>query len=130
MSPILGIGTDIVDVERMRRALGRSGRRFIERAFTEREAGYCLSRADPAVHFAGRFAAKEAVFKALGTGWAGGMGWRDVEVVADEGPPTAFLSGRAKKLACEMGALEPVRVSISHERTFAVAFAVLEGKDD
>lgn len=129
MSPVVGIGTDIVDVERLRLALRRSGDRFVERVFTEAEAAYCRGRPDPALHFAGRFAAKEAVLKALGSGWARGVGWRDVEVALGDGPPEVRLSGRARELAESLGARDPVRISISHVRAFAVAFAVVEGKD-
>jgi len=127
MVPVMGIGTDVVDVERVRSALDRFGPRFVEKAFTEAEAGYCGAKADPAVHFAGRFAAKEAVLKALGTGWGAGVGWRDVEVVAGQGPPAVRLSGRAFELARSMGVEEPVLLSISHVKTTAVAFALLQG---
>ncbi|MHC4778262.1 MAG: holo-ACP synthase, partial [Planctomycetota bacterium] len=99
MHSIIGIGTDIVDVERVRSALQRHGRRFVAKAFTEAEAGYCGVKADPAAHYAGRFAAKEAVLKALGVGWSGGVGWRDVEVKASPGPPAVNLSGRAAEIA-------------------------------
>lgn len=127
MSPVLGIGTDIVDVERIRSALRRHGDRFVSRAFTRAESAYCEARSDPAIHFAGRFAAKEAVLKALGTGWSGGVGWRDVEVLPDGGPVRVRLSGRALEVARALGAREPVRLSISHTGATAVGFALVEG---
>ncbi|MHC5081695.1 MAG: holo-ACP synthase [Planctomycetota bacterium] len=126
MNPILGIGTDIIEVERVRSALQRHGNRFVTRAFTEAEAGYCGTQADPAVHFAGRFAAKEAVLKALGVGWSGGVGWRDVEVLSD-GAPRVRLLGRAADLARAQGVAEPVMISIAHVQSMAVAFALLQG---
>jgi holo-[acyl-carrier protein] synthase len=127
MDSIIGIGTDVVDVERVRAALGRHGRRFVARAFTDAEAGYCDVKADPALHFAGRFAAKEAVLKALGTGWSRGVGWRDVEVEATAGAPAVRLWGRAAEIARDRGVEGPVLLSISHDRAMAVAFAVLQG---
>ncbi|MFB3071900.1 MAG: holo-ACP synthase, partial [bacterium] len=91
---VVGTGIDMVGIERFRRALDRHGERFLKRIFTHRERSECSGRADPARHLAARFAAKEAVFKALGTGWARGVGWRDVEVTADDyGRPVCTLRG-------------------------------------
>lgn len=119
-----GVGTDIVDVDRIREMLRRFGSGFEERVFTPGEIAYCRRMRDPAVHFAGRFAAKEAVMKALGTGWSGGVGWRQVEVVS-AGPPEVRLSGAAKAIAeCAGGG--PLRLSISHTAAYAVAVALLE----
>ena len=126
MGSILGIGTDVVEVERLRAALERHGDRFLEKAFTEAEARYCGSQADPAVHFAGRFAAKEAVLKALRTGWGGGVSFRDVEVISEGRAPEVALRGRAAEVAREMGAAAPVLLSISHSRSVAVAVALLQ----
>ena len=120
-----GVGTDIVDIDRMRKVLDRLGPRFERRVFTEEEIDYCRSRPDAAVHFAGRFAAKEAVMKALTTGWGRGVGWRDIEVVSSDGPPTARLSGRAGEVArVDRGGR--VHLSISHSDCHAVAVAVVE----
>ena len=73
---IIGIGIDIVDLDRFQRMLDRHGKRFLAKTFSEEEIAYCQSRKNPAQHFAARFAAKEAVFKALGTGWREGMSWK------------------------------------------------------
>ncbi|MFA5843714.1 MAG: holo-ACP synthase [Coriobacteriia bacterium] len=124
---IAGLGVDIVEIERMRVALERHPR-MRERCFSEEERAYCDSRNRPAVHYALRFAAKEAVLKALGTGFAG-MRFRDVEVVRDRtGRPTPRLSGRAAAVAAEAGVVE-LHVSLSYTHTNAVASAVAIAAD-
>lgn len=122
---VRGVGTDIVEIDRIRKVLDRLGSRFERRVFTAQEIDYCRSRRDAAVHFAGRFAAKEAVMKALTTGWGRGVGWRDIEVVSLEGPPTAKLTGRAGEVA-RIGRGGRVHLSISHSDSHAVAVAVVE----
>lgn len=106
--------------------------RFVERVFTEGERGYCDARGASAMqHYAARFAAKEAALKALGTGWAGGLGWQDVEVVSREsGAPTLVLHRRALKLFHQLGATD-AHLSLSHTYQHAIAQVVLErrGKD-
>jgi len=120
---IEGIGTDIVSVERIRAVALRRGDLFLQRVFTEGELEYCLKRKDPYQCLAARFAAKEAVLKALGTGLLG-CRWTDVEVVrSGSSPPEAHLSGNAGKLAGDRG-IARVLLSISHERDMAVAFAL------
>lgn len=124
---IVGTGIDLVGIERFRRALERHGDRFLERVFTPRERDECASRADPARHLAARFAAKEAVFKALGTGWGRGVGWRDAEVISDDrGRPVCTLSGAAQVHLEDLGG-HAVLVSITHEGDLAVAQAVAVG---
>ena len=119
-----GIGVDIVSVERINRAMKRT-QGFEERAFTALERDYCLGKARPSEYFAARFAAKEAVMKALGKGLAG-VGLQDIEIVSDgESRPEARLTGKALERLRQMGA-KRVHLSISHEREFAVAFAVVE----
>jgi len=123
---IVGIGIDIVEISRLRRAIDRQGDRFIRRVYTETEQEYCLKHRDPAPYFAVRFAAKEALFKALGTGWAFGVSWVDAEVHRnDQGAPRLALSGRAAVLAAELGAVA-VHVSLSHSETAAIAIVILE----
>jgi holo-[acyl-carrier protein] synthase len=119
---IAGLGVDIVEIQRMAAALERHpGMR--ERLFSERERAYCEKRNKPEVHYALRFAAKEAVLKALGTGFAG-MKFTDVEVARDAGGrPTPQLSGRAAELAEQMGVRE-LHLSLSYTHTTAVASAV------
>lgn len=118
-----GIGTDIVDIDRIKRIIERKGERFLKRVFTGQELDYCLSRANPYPCLAARFAAKEAVLKSLGTGLAG-CRWTDVEIVRT-GPsaPEVLLAGSARK-AAEGRGIYRVMISISHDRGSAVAFAL------
>lgn len=119
-----GVGVDLVEIARMEEAITRRPR-LKRRLFTDAERAYCERRARPAEHYAARFAAREAVLKALGTGFAG-MGFKDVEVVVDErtGAPSARLFGAAAARAQELGVQE-VALSLSHTREVAVANAVL-----
>ncbi|MEW5762051.1 MAG: holo-ACP synthase [Bacillota bacterium] len=126
---IAGIGVDIVDIHRIRRAAAKSGGRFLDRIFTPGEREYCLARPDPYPSLAGRFAAKEAVLKALGAGLAG-CGWQDVEVLPGPGgTPLVHLHGGAAALARARGVTEVV-VSVAHEKEYAVAFAVALGRKE
>jgi len=119
---ITGLGVDIVEIERMREALRRRPR-IKERLFSDEERAYCESRNRPDIHYAMRFAAKEAVLKALGTGFSG-VRFRDVEVVRDErGRPTPRLSGGAAQMAESAGVVE-MHLSLSFTHTTAVASAV------
>jgi holo-[acyl-carrier protein] synthase len=119
---ITGLGVDIVEIERMGIALARHPR-MRERLFSDAERAYCDGRNRPEIHYALRFAAKEAVLKALGTGFAG-MKFKDVEVVRDAGGrPTPRLSGRAAEVAEEIGVRE-LHLSLSYTHTTAVASAV------
>ena len=130
MSRILGIGIDLVECARLERALQAPwSQRFLERVFTDLERSYCLSRPRPAVHLAARFAAKEAAFKALGSGvWAHSMGWRQVEVLRVEGSgPRLLLHGAAAELAAGLGVNEAL-LSMSHSTTWAVAQVLLQGE--
>lgn len=120
---IEGIGTDIVNVARIRDITLRRGARFLKRVFTESELEYCFKRKDPYQCLAARFAAKEAVFKSLGTGLIG-CRWTDVEVVrSGYSAPVVQLGGNAGKMAGGRG-IARVLVSISHDRGMAVAFAL------
>jgi holo-[acyl-carrier protein] synthase len=124
---IIGVGIDIIEISRVRAAIDRNGERFITRVFTESERAYCKARRPSDIHYAGRFAAKEAAFKALGTGWSGKIKWTDVEVEnASSGPPKLRFSGAALERFKAMGATG-VHLSISHSRDYAVATAILEG---
>ncbi|HEY6549720.1 MAG TPA: holo-ACP synthase [Solirubrobacterales bacterium] len=113
-----GLGIDLLEIERLERALERHPR-LAERVFTEAERDYAAARARPGRHLAARFAAKEAVVKALGL--AGGFGLREIEVVAGE-PPRVCLSGRAAEVADG----ESVEISLTHSRDFAAAVAIVE----
>lgn len=119
---IRGLGVDIVEIDRMRAALARHPR-MRERVFSDAERAYCDARNKPEIHYAMRFAAKEAVLKALGTGFRG-MRFRDVEVMRDEhGRPVPHLYGRAAQVAQERGVVE-LHLSLSFTHTTAVASAV------
>lgn len=124
---ILGIGLDVVETAQIRRLLAAHGRRFEERVFTAGERGDCAGRADREQAFAARFAAKEACFKALGTGWSQGVSFLQVEVTrTDGGAPALRLSGRAADRARERG-VRSVHVSLSHQAGIAAAAVILEG---
>ncbi|MBM3790648.1 MAG: holo-ACP synthase [Acidobacteria bacterium] len=123
---IIGVGVDIVDIRRMRRALERQDERFVRRLFTPAEAEFCRRHHDPVPYFAVRFAAKEALFKALGTGWSGGVSWLEVEVTREEQQaPSMTLTGKAEELSRSLGA-RTVHVSLSHSDESAVAIVILE----
>ena len=118
-----GIGVDMLEIERMEQVMRRRPS-FVRRVFTEEERAYCDASARPAEHYAARFAAREAVLKALGTGFSGGVGLRDVSVTRDAaGRPQALLTGRAAQIARERGVRE-IALSISHTREVAVANAL------
>jgi holo-[acyl-carrier protein] synthase len=124
---VVGIGLDLVEVERVAGALERHGDRFERRLFTESESAYCRSMAHPERHFAARFAAKEAVSKCFGTGIGEGMGWLDIEIVRGAtGAPACVLRGAAAETARRAGARE-VLVSLSHTDRHAIAQAVAVG---
>ncbi len=123
---IVGIGIDIVEIKRLRDTLERQKDRFLRRVFTPAEQEYCAAHRDPVPHYAVRFAAKEALFKAIGTGWAKGVSWLDVEVLRGrEGPPAITLSGEARKISDTMGIVS-VLVSLSHSVENATAIVILE----
>jgi holo-[acyl-carrier protein] synthase len=121
---IVGIGTDIVECARIGRMIERHGEYFIERVFTAREIEYCRSHKTQVERFAGRWAAKEAILKALGTGWRRGISWLDMEVRNDtSGRPVVSLGGGARKRARELR-ITDMLVSISHCRSYATAYAL------
>ncbi len=119
------IGVDIIEIERIERALAKFGNRFLRRVYTPLEAAFCRGRTS---ELAARFAAKEAVMKALGTG-ARGVAWREIEVLPNHrGKPLVYLHGRAKERAQRIG-LEEIDISMSHSRDFAVAFVAARSRD-
>lgn len=118
---ILGIGNDIVEVARIKSILTRYPQRFLDRVFTPHEQQYCLRRKEPALHLAGRFAAKEAIVKALGTGFSQGLSWLDFEIQNDpKGKPVVAFSPFAKELLGDLN----LHISISHCHQYATAFAI------
>ena len=126
---VIGIGTDIVECLRIAQMIERHGELFIGRVYTPHEIGYCSARKAATQHYAGRWAAKESVLKALGTGWSRGVSWRDMEIRNDgDGKPRGALAGGAKEISDSMG-INEFLVSISHCRSHATAIAVALGHD-
>ncbi len=125
---ILGLGIDLVDCDRIENSIERFGDRFLHRVFTEGEIAYAQSMKFPARHLAARFAAKEALSKAFGTGIGESMGWRDLDVQKREsGEPFVVLTGGAEKMAQERGVTK-VWISLSHTDKSGLATIVLEGE--
>jgi holo-[acyl-carrier protein] synthase len=124
---IVGIGTDLVDIPRIAAFADRWGDGGLRRIFSEAELAYCLALSDPAPSLAARFAAKEAFFKAVGTGFGVGGDWREVEVLRDpRGAPSLRIRGRAEKGARDAG-VRSMHLSLSHTDETAGAVVVLEG---
>jgi len=124
---VIGIGVDLVECARIQRAIDRFGDRFLDRVFTDGEIEYSMSMKFPARHLAARFAAKEAVSKAFGTGIGKAMGWRDIDVrKKPSGEPFLVFSGPAKQLAERRGVITAL-VTLSHTEHHAMATIVLEG---
>lgn len=125
MSEIFGIGTDIIEVVRMKKMVAR-GKPTLEAIFTLEEINYCTARARQSEHFAVRFAAKEAILKAMGTGWRGGLAFSEIEIINDElGKPEVFLHGEVKKFF-EGHQIRHTFISLSHTKEIAMAFVILE----
>ncbi|OGC84212.1 MAG: holo-[acyl-carrier-protein] synthase [candidate division Zixibacteria bacterium RBG_16_43_9] len=119
---IEALGIDLIEIKRIKKALERWGRRFLERVYTPKELEYCLKKRYPENSLAGRFAAKEAVMKALGTGLSSGVSWREIEILNDKkGKPEILLYGKTKKLLGK----KKVLISISHTKEDAIAQAVI-----
>jgi holo-[acyl-carrier protein] synthase len=123
---ILGIGLDATDIPRLAAILERYGERFLQRVFTAGEIAYCTQRRNPAPHLAGRFAAKEAAMKALGTGHSRGVIWKDIEVVRAGGPPRLQLHGGAARRANSLHVRRSL-LTITHSETLALAQVMLIG---
>ena len=125
---ILGVGIDIIEVARVEAAYGRFGRRFLNRILHPDEIAYCLSHKSPAPFLAARFAAKEAISKAFGTGIGSQLSWQDMEVKRKAtGEPFVILHGSGEKVLEERGA-RTVHISLSHTQNYAAAVAVLESE--
>jgi len=123
---VVGVGIDVIQNQRIRESLEKFGPRFLNRIYTETETGYCNNCAAPWIHFAARFAAKEAAFKALGTGWAAGVKWKDIEVQRlASGKPELHLYGEALNRATAMGATR-FHVSLTHDQLVSCAVVLLE----
>ncbi len=121
---ILGIGTDIVECVRIGRMIEQHGELFLGRVYTPCEIRYCQARKNATEHFAGRWAAKEAILKCLGTGWRKGIGWTDMEIRNNHhGAPQVSLCGAAREVAEQLG-ISHILLSISHCRSYATAYAL------
>ena len=126
MSNIIGLGLDATDIGRIAATIERYGDRFVGRIFTDGEIAYSRRRRLPAIHFAGRFAAKEAAMKALGTGHSRGVLWRDVEVVRRGGPPQLQFHGGAGRRFEAMGGRSSL-LTITHSEDLAMAQVMILG---
>ena len=124
MSNIIGLGLDATDIPRISAVIARYGDRFLRRIFTDAEIAYCMRRRDPSIHFAGRFAAKEAAMKALGTGHTQQVLWRGVEVIRHGGPPQLQFHGGAANRFASLGAGSAL-LTITHSDTLALAQVLL-----
>src|SRR5215207_6494866 len=121
---IIGLGVDLTDIPRIAQTYAQYGERFLKRVFTEGEIAYCMRRRDPIPSLAGRFAAKEAAMKALGTGHSRGVLWKDIEVFRQSGPPQLRLSGGAARRFDALGARRSL-LTITHAETLAIAQVML-----
>ncbi|NGX49257.1 MAG: Holo-[acyl-carrier-protein] synthase [Candidatus Anoxychlamydiales bacterium] len=123
MTNIKGIGTDIIEIERLRLVIKRKGAPFLEKIFTEAERKYCIKFKDSTIHYAARFSAKEAIAKALGTGFGKDLSFLDIEITNDEkGKPLAKLSKEAEKKFNK----PEILISISHTDALAITFAIYQ----
>ncbi len=123
---ILGVGIDIIEVDRIRRTWQQHGERFMHRILCESEIDYCIAQSDPGPSLAARFAAKEAVSKAFGTGIGAALGWHDIEILRQaSGQPLVLLHGKGVPLLQERGGRR-IHLSLSHSAGQAVAVAILE----
>jgi holo-[acyl-carrier protein] synthase len=123
---VLGVGTDLMEIERIRLSIARFGDRFLRRVYTPREIAYCQRKKNSAESFTARFAAKEAGAKALGTGISRGVSWLELEVLrAPSGQPRLELSGRAAQRASELG-VNTISLSLTHSRDTALAVVIME----
>ncbi len=123
---IIAIGTDLASIERVRALIEKHGDPFLARVFSERERAWCDGRGARATHYAGRFAAKEAVMKVLGTGWTQGVRWIDIELLREgDDAPRIELSGVSAEIARRLG-IARIHVSLSHDAGMALAFCVGE----
>ena len=123
---IIGLGVDIAEVPRIQAAIEGRGQRFLDRVFTPNEIAYCERFKNKFERYAGRFAAKEAAMKALGTGWRRGIRWVDLEVVREQsGRPTILLAGEAAKIAAQLG-VKRISLSITHTQSEALAQVIFE----
>jgi holo-[acyl-carrier protein] synthase len=125
---IVGVGIDIVQSGRIKEAIGKWENRFLNRIFTSLEQEYCLGHKNPHLFFGGRFAVKEAMFKALGTGWRGGVQWKEIQVEnLKSGQPVVQVFGKIKEILQQKNVAQ-IHVSISHDTDYALGEVILESR--
>ncbi len=123
---IIGIGIDIIEVSRIERLIHLYGKHFLHRIFTEDERKYCSSKHNSSVHYSGKFAGKESVLKALGTGLSKNIRWKDIEIISEKsGQPYVKIYGNARKILQNLGEVK-IHISISHTRKHASAITIIE----
>jgi len=127
---ILGIGTEIIECPRIGKMVENHGELFLRRVYTDREIRFCQSRKHAIEHFAGLWAAKEAILKALGSGWSQGVSWTDIEIrQVHRRQPRVLVAGEAKAMAIRRG-IGDILITISHCRTYATAYALALGTSE
>jgi holo-[acyl-carrier protein] synthase len=126
---VIGIGTEIVECLRIAQMIERHGEIFLARVFTQKEIEYCSSRRTATQHYAGRWAAKEAVLKALGMGWSNGISWRDIEVRENSGARQSVALGGGARRVCEQLEIADILITVAHCRTHATAYATALGRE-
>ena len=120
---VLGVGIDIIEIERIQRSIEKFDELFLNKIFTETELEYCLSKRNKYQHFAARFAAKEAIAKAIATGWSEGFRWKDIEIYNEpNGRPQVNLFGNLKKF---LGDDKELKITMSHSEHYVTCFAIL-----
>jgi len=120
---VLGLGIDIIEIARVKKSIDRFGDKFLEKVFTEGEIRYCSSKFNKYQHYAARFAAKEAVYKALASGWKEGLRWKDIEILNDtSGMPSVNPSGKLKSF---LSGDTQLRISISHSDNYVTSVAII-----
>ncbi|MGB5848531.1 MAG: holo-ACP synthase [Ignavibacteriaceae bacterium] len=120
---VIGIGTDIIEIDRIKNSIEKNGDRFLSKIYTPTEIEYCLSKANKYQHFAARFAAKEAVYKALATGWQEVLSWQEIEIFNEStGMPQVTMRGKLKEFLADDKSL---KISISHSKNYVVSVAII-----
>jgi len=124
---VIGIGTDIIEIERIKNSIKKNGDRFLSKIYTPNEIKYCLSKTNKYQHFAARFAAKEAVYKALATGWQELLSWQEIEIFNEStGMPRVTMCGKLKEFLSDDKSL---KISISHSKNYVVCVAIIYKTD-
>ena len=120
---VIGIGIDIIEIDRIKESVNKYGEHFLNKIYTEKELEYCLSKTDKYQHLAARFAAKEAVYKALSSGWHKDIGWKNIEITNEpNGMPIVTLNGEVQEFLSEQKSL---KISISHSRDYVASMAII-----